>query len=174
MKRFSILAVAMIALAAPVSASTVSSVSTNASLDPSGNVWRLGTEISRDNRLRTRSRSIYRERNRNQGVRTQDAFTPMYSVGDTRGIGRLFNFGSSSGGRSGTPFFSGASSTGQSQSSGNGNGGTGFGSFDLADLLPGGGGSSNPVASISVVPVPATLPLLVGAFGLLAFMRRRA
>jgi len=173
MKHMSILAAAMIALAAPASASTVSSVSTNASLDPSGNVWRLGAEVSRDNRLRTRSRSIFRERNSNGngGVRAQNPLAPIYGVGNLQGLNRLFNSGSNGN----TSFFTGpgraaAVAVGPSKAGGNG--------FDILDLIPSNGGSSlipvQSVTSVSVVPVPATLPLLLGGFGLLAFMRRRA
>ena len=173
MKRLSLIAAAVIALSAPAVAAPVSSVGSGATLSPSGGTWRLNAETVRASRLRTRSRSIYRERNRNNGVRTQNPYTPMYAIGDTRGLGRLFSFGSNSG----STFFSGASasSAGQAVSVSVSTSGGGSSSFDLLDLIPSNGGSSLvPVTNVSVVPVPATLPLLLGGIGLLAFMRRRA
>lgn len=175
MKRLSLIAAIMVALATPASASTVSSVSTNASLDPSGNLWRLGAEVSRDARLRARSRSIYRARNQNRGVRTQAPNAPIFAVGDLSALNELFNSGSSSNG-SASSFFASSSSSGQTQVSAT----TAVFSgplpsgIDISDLFSGSGGPGASLPSVSVVPVPPTLPLLAGAIGLFAFIRRRA
>jgi len=109
---------------------------TNASLDPSGNLWRLGAEVSRDARLRARSRSIYRARNQNRGVRTQAPNAPIFAVGDLSALNES--------------------------------------GIDISDLFSGSGGPGASLPSVSVVPVPPTLPLLAGAIGLFAFIRRRA
>jgi len=180
MKRLSLIAALMVALTTPASASTVSSVSTNASLDPSGNLWRLGAEVARDARLRSQSRSIFRARNQNQGIRTRAPVAPIYTVGNLSGLSGLLNSSGSSGNGSSASFFTSSSSSGQTQVS------TMTSTFsgplpsgiDLSDLLSGGGfsggGFSTTLPTVSVVPVPATLPLLAGAIALLAFVRRRA
>lgn len=173
MKRFSLIAAAVIALSAPAVAAPVSSVGSGATLSPSGGTWSLNAQAVRESRLRAQSQSIYRERNRFGGVRSQDPNTPIYSIGQTRGLGQLFGSGSNSG----SALFSGASGSnfGQTVSTSVSNSGGGSGGFDIMDLIPSNGGSAlTPVTSISAVPVPATLPLLLGGFGLLAFMRRRA
>ncbi len=175
MKRLSVMAAVMIALAAPVSASTVSSVGSNATLSPSGGTWRLNAEAVRASRLRTRSRSIYRTRNQNRGVRTQDPRTPIYAIGDTRGLGRLFNFGSLFGGGSNSPFFNGGTS-GQNQVLvvAVDPEGAVVGGINVTDIFTAGDSTAPTGSGVSVVPVPASLPLLIGGIGLLAFIRRRA
>ncbi len=176
MKRLSVIAAVMIALAAPTSAATVSSVGSNATLSPTGGTWRLNAEAVRASRLRTRSRSIYRARNQNRRIRAQDPRTPAFAIGDTRGLGRLFDFGSLFGGGSNSPFFNGDSS-GQNQVFvvSVDPQGTIVGGINVTDIFASGGGSAAPTGDgVSVVPVPATLPLLIGGIGLLAFMRRRA
>lgn len=175
MKRLSVMAAVMIALAAPVSASTVSTVGPNATLSPSGGAWRLNAEAVLASRLRSRSRSIFRARNRDRGVRTQDPRTPIFSIGDTRGLGGLFDFGSLFGGGSNSSFFNGGSG-GQNQVfvvSVDPQGSI-VGGINVTDIFTGGGSSEPTGSGVSVVPVPASLPLLVGGIGLLAFMRRRA
>ena len=181
MKRLSLIAAIMVALATPASASTVSSVSTNASLDPSGNLWRLGAEVARDARLRTRSRSIFRERNQNRGVRTQAPVAPIYSVGDLSALEGMFDFRGSSNRAFSTSFFASLPNSGRAPV--NTPAGPFFGPLpsgvDLSDLLASigqgqGGGLPTSLPNVSVVPVPPTLPLLAGAIGFLAFIRRRA
>lgn len=165
MKRLSVIAAVMFALASPASAAPVSSVGSSATLSPTGETWRLNAETVRASRLRTRSRSIFRARNQDRGIRNQDPRTPIYSISEMAGLGQIF------GGGSRRSFFADGP-PGQNRVfvvSVNPQGGV-VGGINITDVFSGGGSSP----TVPVVPIPASLPLLLGGIGLLAFMRRRA